>query len=599
MRGTAARTHHTTNMLYALRAITKRAAVPTEITNLLDVNRADRKLRAYAYLTASFQGRSNVQDALDCLMPFVAAALTEQKARPISFNDIARFVARLGLKIPVYVLEQLLSRLKAEGLVKWDGSTRKHIVISDPEGELSSQVSDKQIGDAFDAIEQRLGAYGASHNMQRPPFSQSWPEALIAFLKSEQSSEIIKSVDFRGALIGDAQQLESYLIALFIQDCDKRDKGLFESVVTIFTGIIIEDFIENIQTISAPNGFSRLSIYYDTTVLLRLLGTSGKLLQSATLEMHRTLQDLGCKTYYFDFVELETSNVLGAVLAAHRVGQNIYNETAEAIYSGEIAISDIKDIAATLTVQLGALNVFPFIYNFNARKSEDAFQIDEKQFADSLMSDALSRDRTYKQQNAETDARSAAIVFRLRRGQSRRDVSAAGHLFISRNSLLQRVSRKFSMRHVEDYNEVSTPPILTVGQITTIAWLTSTRKLEPHKVSKELLAACYSAVRPSPGWADEFSKALSKFQQENPALVEDRANQHFFLQTARAMAKDESLGQAAVLRKLSLTDMFADAAREAEQQENATRQRIEQLEARIKELEALQAGGFREDLGNP
>jgi hypothetical protein len=91
--------------------------------------------------------------------------------------------------------------------------------------------------------------------------------------------------------------------------------------VTIFTGVLIEDFIDNIQIISAPDTFAKLSIYYDTTVLLKLLGTSGRLLQSATMEMHRALQDLGCKTYYFDFGEVETSNVLEALITAYDMGQ--------------------------------------------------------------------------------------------------------------------------------------------------------------------------------------------------------------------------------------------------------------------------------------
>jgi hypothetical protein len=207
-------------------------------------------------------------------------------------------------------------------------------------------------------------------------------------------------------------------------------------------------------------------------------------------------------------------------------------------------------------------------------------------FVNLLTSAPTLRDRTYKQQNAVIDAKSVAIILRLRRGLARREVSAAGRLVISRNSLLQKTPRKFSIENVEDYDELSTPPILTMGQITTIAWLSSTHKLEPRKVSKELLASCYNAVRPSAGWADEFPKALSTFQQENPKLAEERANQHFFLQTARAMARDESLGQSAVLKELNPADIFQNAARVAEQDELAKERRIAQLEERIRELEA-------------
>lgn len=559
--------------------------MPVAISSLLDATRADRKLRAYAYLTASFRDRRSVNDALDCLIPFVVAALREQSGQILSLDALAANVASLGLKIPVYVLEQLVGRLVERGHVTWDKLSRKHFVVPIEASTDDEKVSNEQIEFAFDQIEPRLQAFAAKHGINEPPLSSSWPDALITFLKSEQASEVLKSAKLKGTLIGNTPQLESFVVALFIQNCETHDSDLFANLVTIFTGILIEDFIENIQTIAAPDSFSKLSVYYDTTVLLRLLGTSGRLLQSATMDMHRTLQDLGCRSYYFDFVELETSKILETLLTAHSLGQNLYNETAEAIYSGEISISDVREVSATLTVRLGALNIFPFVYNFASRRFEDAFQIDESRFAEALMSAAQIRDRNYKRQNAETDARSTALIIRMKKGIAKREVSAAGHLFVSRNSLLQRVARDFSIKNIDDYNALSTPPVLTVGQITTIAWLSSTRELEPHRVSKELLASCYSAVRPSVGWADEFAKALITYQNENPKFAEEKANQHFFLQTARAMARDVSLGQPAVLRKVNLADIFTEAAQAATAHEADQKKRIEELEARIIELE--------------
>ncbi len=555
------------------------------ITTLLNTGHVDRRLRAYAYLTASFQGRGTTHDALDCLLPFVVAGLEAQQGNTLDLNLLSQYVARLGLSIPVYVLEQLRPRLVTGSHIAWDRSSRSYLVLQ--QTSVAEEIAeDPQIRNAFDSIEARFTIFAERHGLNKPPVSPSWSDAIIGFLKSEIAGDAVRSIDVKGALIGDASQIESYIVALFIRHSEQGDQVLFNNIVTVFTGVLIEDFIDNIQIISAPETFSRLSIYYDTTVILRLLGTSGHLLQSATVEMHRALQDLGCKTYYFDFVESETLNVLEALISAYDSGQSIYNETAEAIYSGEINIGMIRDILGTFSVRLGGLNIFPFEYKFSSRKNEDTFQIDESDFVDMLTSAAKMKDRTYKESNAITDAKSVAIVLRLRRGSARREVSAAGHLFISRNTLLQKTSRKFSIEKVESYDKISIPPILTVGQITTIAWLSSTHKLEPKKVSKELLAACYNAVRPSAGWADEFSKALSRFKQENPSFAIERANQHFFLQTARIMARDESLGQAAVLRKLHLAEIFENAARDAEQHEVAQQQRIAQLEARIKELES-------------
>ncbi len=82
-------------------------SMPVPIASLLEASQADRKLRAYAYLTASFQDRGTVHDALGCLMPFVAAGLEAQQGKTLELDALAAYVSRLGLNIPVYVLEQL------------------------------------------------------------------------------------------------------------------------------------------------------------------------------------------------------------------------------------------------------------------------------------------------------------------------------------------------------------------------------------------------------------------------------------------------------------------------------------------------------------
>lgn len=554
------------------------------ITNLLSENKTDRKLRAYAYLTASFKEQGAVNDPLDCLLPFVIAGLEPQKGKKLDLHRLSDSVSEIGLNIPIYVLEQLNRRLVEKNHVEWNKVSREFIVTN------TEKIPEKEkiriVDTSFEKIEEGFSLFAREHGIYSPPNSSTWSDALISFLKSETTADHKKVVDIKGTLVGDTARIENYITALFIQKSESENGELFNSILNVFTGVIIEDFIDNIQLISSPENFSKLNVYYDTTVLLRLLGTSGKLWRSATMEMHRTLQDLGCKAYYFDFIEAETQSVLDALVSAYNSGQSIFNETSEALYSGEITISEIKDMCSTLPVRLGHLNVFPFEYKFSSRKNEDAFQIDENDFSSVLIQAAKLKDRTYKQQNAIVDAKSIAIILRLRRGVSKRDVSESGHLFISRNSLLQRVSRNFCSEHVEGYNKYSIPPVLTVSQVSTVAWLSSAHQLEPKKVSKELLANCYNAVRPSAGWADEFSQALLNFQKDTPELAEESANQHFFLQTARLMARDESLGQTEVLKKIPLVDIFQSSARQAEQYELIQKQRIVELEERVKQLEA-------------
>lgn len=387
-------------------------------------------------------------------------------------------------------------------------------------------------------------------------------------------------------MVGNPAEIETFLVARFVQVMEARDPHTFADITKVFTGVLIEDFISNIQEVGSPDSYKGLAVFYDTAVLLRLLGTSGLLLQTATLEMHTTLQALGCNTYYFDQTATEVQSILDTIAAAYSRGQEIFGETADAIHHREISIGQIRDLTGTFQTRLGALNVFPFEYNYRARKNEDYFQISESDLAEALKSGALVKDRGYSGTNAANDAGVVALVIRLRRGRPARNIGSSHFILISKNSLLQRVSREFVQNHTDHYDSSSVPPVLTMGQVTTAAWIAATKTLEEHKVSKELLAACYAAVQPSEAWADEFARVMEKFTEENPEFVADRANAMLFLNTARNVARDESLNQPLVLKKINVAELFRKAA---EAEDEASKRADEERAAQLAQLEREKA----------
>ena len=408
-------------------------------------------------------------------------------------------------------------------------------------------------------------------------------------MRSEGAREAIKALKVKDVLVGDTFAIENFVVARFVQECELRKPELFRNITKVFTGILIEDFISNIQEVGSKESYRSLAVFYDTSVVLRLLGTSGKLLQTATLEMHTTLQSLGCNTYYFEATGSEVENILKNLESSYTRGKEIYGETADAIHAGEITIGDIRDLIGTFDVRLGALNVFPLPYDYRSRKNEDLYQIDETAFSEALKSEGIRNERGYSDHNALNDAQVVAMVLRLRRGRVSRDIGGSRYLFITKNSALQRVARRFVTKFVEEYDVSVMPPVLTVSQITTVAWIAATRKLEEHNVSRELLAACYAAVQPSEAWAEEFARVFEKFRDENPEFLAQRANSMVFLHGARATARDESLNQPLVLKKLNLAELFRQAA-EAEQaaaEEFRLQQERQQEEFERAQLEAL------------
>ena len=305
--------------------------------------------------------------------------------------------------------------------------------------------------------------------------------------------------------------------------------------------------------------------------------------------MHRALQDLGCKCLYLDYSAEEVSRILETIVSNHDTGGEIFGETSEAIIDGDISIASIRDICVTFEQRLGELNIFPTSYHFASRRNEDVYQIDDEVLVRFIEAEAAKRGRAYKRASALTDARSVSVVMRLRKGSVKRDISSCLHLLVSHNPVFQVATKNYVLRDVEEYEPGAIPPVLTLGQVTTFAWLATAKTLEPVKVTKELLATCYNAVRPSASWTQQFSIALESFRVTQPEALEERANAALFLQVARNSARDDSYNQPAVLRKLNIAELFARAASEADAAEQKRQEEISQLRGEHHEVVRKQA----------
>lgn len=549
-----------------------------DIAGLLERNSEDRKLRAYAYLTASFHQTPNTSDIVDCLIPFIADGVTRQAGRLLDLGELSAHLQTIGLQVPLYALRQLIPHMERLGLVEWNHAAKRHLCKKPVSSGLESIEISKGLEASFDAFEGKFHAFAQRNKFERPPASPSWSDALIAFFRSETAAAALKSTTIGDTLVLDTNGVETFLVARFVQETQKNDPGTFEIIVRIYTGVLIEDFINNIQSIGDTSNYRQLAVYYDTTVVLRLLGTSGTLLFTATVEMHRSLQDLGCRCYYLEYTADEISRILDTLVTNHELGSEIFGETSEAIINGEITMGRIRDIRATFEQRLGELNIFPVSYNVANRKAEEIFHISEDALVTAIEAEAAKRRRVYKRTSALSDARSVAIIMRLRKGLSRRSISTCGHLFISHNPILQTAARNYVVKDIEGYESGQIPPVITLGQITTAAWLATAKTLEPVNVTKELLATCYNAVRPSPAWTREFSVALDEFRRNKPQAIEERANAALFLQIARNNARDESYNQPAVLHRANIAELFEAAAAEADQKEREREAQIAALE---------------------
>jgi hypothetical protein len=408
-------------------------------------------------------------------------------------------------------------------------------------------------------------------------------------LKSKTREEPAKVANVKGVLMN-PKDVEASVVAAFIKDLHFRDSNNFEALLRVFMGTLIEEFISTISSVSDTEKFRDLIVFYDTSVLLRVLGCSGVLHRTATVELTRYLQDLGIQIAFLSGNESEVSGILNAVVTAKDVGGEIFGETAAAISDGEIGIADLRLMQNSMVEQLAGKGIFPAEDLEHQIFANKQYQIDERAFSDFLADRAARAQKPYSLQNRMNDASFLAAVVRLRKGVRTRDLSDARAVFVTTNKLFASAARRFLIDE-RLAQSIHCPPVLHVGQIATIVWLMTDHKIDPGKAGRELLANCYAAVRPDADWFMNFRSAIEKVVGNLDTYAQD-ADNNIQLQAARRIAQEESFGNAALMKNLNAAELLQRAAKAAD--EEKARIRAEESEKAVALAQEARISGKRE-----
>ena len=199
-----------------------------DIAGLLEHGAGNRKLRAYAYLTASFHETQNAaRDIIDCLLPFLSAGVAKQAGQFLELEGLSTYLQSLGLMVPLYALQQLVPRLQELHLIEWNNAARRHLCNSAPPTTVLPIRNRATLENAFETFDQDFQDYALALGVPKPPVSTSWSDALIGFLRSDTAGREIRATQLKDTLILDTPGVETYLVARFIQDVQKKRRRDF------------------------------------------------------------------------------------------------------------------------------------------------------------------------------------------------------------------------------------------------------------------------------------------------------------------------------------------------------------------------------------
>ena len=530
---------------------------------LLDLKGADRAAKAYAFLYAAFRrtevSSSPVRDALDCLIPFITPYLNKIPSKQVDVSAVQYFLkSTFGFDIPLYALEQLLPALQKVGLVDFNKGLR---IFTAKTTANTYDVVKSEIELDFDRIESQLGQFAHSLGFTVRPPAGTWGDALILFLKTQPEKPSANLTQIKGTLL-DPNQVQDTIVAGYIKRLHDSNYAEFEKLLRIFMGVLIEEFISSVTEIGALSSSVQLTILYDTGVLLRVLGCSGDLLRVASEELTRYLQDIGAQVMYFSGNEAEATNIIDTIIFVKDSGGELEGETAAALSDGEISISELRLLKTSFPERLAVRNIFPANRLESDAQQLARYQIDEKGFQEYLLSQANKSKRAYGVQNRINDASYLGNVMRLRRGVRGRDFVECRFIFVTPNTFLAAKARRFLIEQ-RLIAPQDCPPILSVGQVATIAWLIKDKKLAPEKAGRELLTSCFAAVRPDAEWFGFFREGIVKIVGSLEEYSADPKNS-LALQSARRIAQEESFGSAALVRQLNLAEILNRAKAESD-----------------------------------
>lgn len=575
-------------------------AVSISLTDISRLPATNKKLRAYAYLRAAFEdqsGGNDTRDMLDCLLPFLTHCLKKQAGNQLDLEKLKEEIEdSFQLTIPTFAFPQFLKRAERQKLVRYNKLVGQYIVAEITE--LSTTDDTRSLSGDFDRLSVALDNYADSIGLSQPLTRANWTDVLIDFLKSGQEEGVVGVAKLGTAMIGNPQTLDARVAAQFVHDTHASDIKLFDSIVNVFTGVLIEDFIACVQDFGPNTDFRGVTLYYDTSILLRLLGCSGKILKTATLEMHQTLQDAGCSMFYFEHNESEMRGIFEAIL--HKVDYHhaVVGETGHALSHGEITVATLRDIEASYSILLGQLGIYGDHERYAHKDTAARHQIDERGFEAFLRNEALKKKVNYSSNNLENDARSLASIMHLRAGRHAQSLTAIKYAFITANSFLSRTARRFvSDKFYENKGWNYAAPFLTDEQITTYVWLLTQRQLKPENVSQELLANCYEAIQPDVDWTERFFSKIRDLDQFDDTKAGQSADQALWLTTARRVAEDESYGSTAILETVPLNEILAKTDKLIEEQKATYEQETKTRTKEAAEV-ARHEGQLEQDIKN-
>ncbi len=520
-------------------------------------------------------------DYLDYLVPFVVHTIRTHNIDPVTEQAVGHNLKDdFGLVIPDRVVQIILRRLAKHNLLQ-----RKHSVFHVC-GDLPNNDMDARRNEASRHIQKVCDAL-IKYALES---STTWSEedatrALLSFI-GEFSIECLNAYA-RGTTLLELPPNDSknlYLVSRFVKDAHDSNTQLFDAIIVVVKCHMLANALICPDLESVQRKFKHVTFYFDTPLVLGLLGLHGEHQKQATDSLLRLLNNLEAKTAVFEHTAQEVYRVIE--WAENNIEKpDSYNATIiKEMRWLHKKKSDLRLIRLKLNDHFGRLGLVRHRNPPHDRQS----QINE---AD--LQSTLSKTVKYSTERAAAcDINSIRNIYALRKGMSPCRLEDSVAVLVTSNTALARAAYQFGQSW-EEMREVSS--VITDFSLANVAWLKAPLGA-PELPEREVLAMCYAAMEPRTELWNKYLDEIDRLKEQGNITAQDhellrvslRANDELMDLTLGSEAAFDGSTVSTILQrvKADLVKEQADILDAEQQSHEQTRRERDELINRNQNIQA-------------
>src|SRR5690625_4349294 len=382
-------------------------------------------------LLESFKGQKT-SDEIDLYIPYLCYALKEIDSELIDKQRVQKYFSdKFDISPPLPALNVILTRARKLGVierhnhqifVQFDEVEKITIGYEERKSEIK-----ESIGSLIDEFVQfSTSEFGESISKEEAEnYLYEFTQRNIAtFARSVTGTHQAENVKIKN---------RNYLVASFVKFCTNEKGRLRSELSRLVKGCLLANYLSFVDKTTQKNKFNNITVYLDTPIIIGLKGWDGPTRQKSLSEILNLMIDLKVSVRVVDNTLSETQGVIAFSVRTLRMREYnlLHEKTRHLVQSSGITAEQLNTESVLLAASLNKMGV----------EIDKNLKLDPAYCGDEAKLEKALRRASFKRPGHDTKC--MARVYNSRKGEVIRSFSQKFSIFITPNSKLEDVARRW------------------------------------------------------------------------------------------------------------------------------------------------------------